>query len=96
VRFQRSGFPCPTDRSVHPNIPSLRLVPDHLLLHLVKNFETKCEGLSVGLFIFAIAGNSCYALSIIAASMERQYLVRNGSWLAGMCIASRWKTASDL
>jgi len=50
---------------------------------ILKNFETKCEGLSVGLFIFAIAGNSCYALSIIAASTERQYLVRNGSWLAG-------------
>jgi len=50
---------------------------------IFKNFQTKCEGLSPGLFVFAISGNVTYALSIMVASMERQYLVRNGSWLAG-------------
>jgi hypothetical protein len=58
-------------------------IPDHLSSHPVKNFETKCEGLSPGLFVFAISGNITYALSIVVASIERQYLVRNGSWLAG-------------
>jgi len=50
---------------------------------IFKNFRTKCEGLSPGLFVFAISGNCTYALSITAASMDRQYLLRNGSWLAG-------------
>jgi len=53
---------------------------------IFKNFETKCEGLSPGLFIFAITGNAMYALSITTASMERDYLVRNGSWLAGSAL----------
>jgi len=53
---------------------------------IFKNFETKCEGLSPGLFIFAITGNVTYAFSITAASMERDYLVRNGSWLAGSAL----------
>lgn len=57
-------------------------------LLLVKNFKTKCEGLSPALFLFAIAGNVTYALSICAASMEREYLVRNGSWLAGKYMVS--------
>ncbi|KZP31494.1 PQ-loop-domain-containing protein [Athelia psychrophila] len=53
---------------------------------IFKNFKTKCEGLSPALFLFAIAGNVTYALSICAASMEREYLVRNGSWLAGSAL----------
>jgi len=53
---------------------------------IFKNFETKCEGLSPGLFIFAITGNATYALSITTASMQRDYLVRNGSWLAGSAL----------
>ncbi|EIN12730.1 PQ-loop-domain-containing protein [Punctularia strigosozonata HHB-11173 SS5] len=48
-----------------------------------KNFVTKCEGLSPGLFMFSISGNTTYALSIIAASVEPRYLIANASWLAG-------------
>ncbi|PPQ77482.1 hypothetical protein CVT25_011352 [Psilocybe cyanescens] len=50
---------------------------------ILKNFKTRCEGLSPALFLFAIFGNSTYALSICAKSMDRDYLVTNGGWLAG-------------
>jgi len=53
---------------------------------IFKNFKTKCEGLSPALFLFAIAGNLTYSLSICAASTEREYLIRNGSWLAGSAL----------
>jgi len=53
---------------------------------IFKNFETKCEGLSPGLFIFAITGNVTFALSITTASTQRHYLVMNGSWLAGSAL----------
>lgn len=49
----------------------------------VKNRETKCEGLSLALFVFAIAGNLTYVASILAASTERTHLRANASWLAG-------------
>ncbi|KII86747.1 hypothetical protein PLICRDRAFT_700042 [Plicaturopsis crispa FD-325 SS-3] len=48
-----------------------------------KNFRTRCEGLSPALFIFTITGNATYAASICFASTEREYLIRNSSWLAG-------------
>lgn len=54
-----------------------------MLFYSVKNFTTRCEGLSPALFVFAITGNLTYAWSICAASMERDYLITNGSWLAG-------------
>lgn len=50
---------------------------------ILKNFKTKCEGLSLALFMFAIAGNVTYVLSICVESMDRQHLVANASWLAG-------------
>jgi hypothetical protein len=50
---------------------------------LVKNLKTRCEGLSPALFLFAILGNTTYALSICAESVERDYLIMNASWLAG-------------
>ena len=50
---------------------------------ILKNFKTRCEGLAPGLFLFAILGNTTYALSICAASMDRDYLIKNSSWLAG-------------
>ncbi|KAI5123115.1 hypothetical protein M0805_001471 [Coniferiporia weirii] len=50
---------------------------------ILKNFKTKCEGLSLALFLFTIVGNVTYVLSICVASMERQHLVANASWLAG-------------
>lgn len=49
----------------------------------VKNFETKCKGLSFALFIFSIAGNTTYCLSILAASLEPAHIAANASWLAG-------------
>jgi uncharacterized protein with PQ loop repeat len=50
---------------------------------IAKNLETKCEGLSIALFVFAISGNLTYALSICVASMEWNHLIVNASWLAG-------------
>jgi len=50
---------------------------------IFKNFKTKCEGLSLALFMFAIAGNATYVLSICTDSMERKHLIANASWLAG-------------
>jgi len=50
---------------------------------ILKNFDTKCRGLSPGLFIFGIMGNVTYALSICVSSMEMEHLIANASWLAG-------------
>ncbi|KAF9533210.1 PQ loop repeat-domain-containing protein [Crepidotus variabilis] len=54
-----------------------------LTMKTVKNFQTRCEGLSPALFFFAIFGNMTYALSICAKSMDRDYLITNAGWLAG-------------
>lgn len=62
----------------------------------VKNFKTKCEGLSPVMFLFTIVGNTTYALSICAASMEREYLIRNGSWLAGMSCRAKKNLRGNL
>jgi len=50
---------------------------------ILKNVDSKCEGLSPALFLFSISGNSTYALSICFASMDPRYLLANASWLAG-------------
>ncbi|KAF9483454.1 PQ-loop-domain-containing protein [Pholiota conissans] len=50
---------------------------------ILKNFKTRCEGLSPALFFFSIFGNTTYALSILVKSMDREYLIKNGGWLAG-------------
>jgi len=50
---------------------------------IAKNMETKCEGLSLALFVYAIAGNLTFALSICVVSMESKHLIVNASWLAG-------------
>ncbi|KAL4080814.1 PQ-loop-domain-containing protein, partial [Scleroderma citrinum] len=55
---------------------------------IFKKFKTRCEGLAPGLFFFAILGNSTYALSICVTSLDRDYLIRNASWLAGTRIPS--------
>lgn len=52
-------------------------------LGLVKNAKTKCAGLSPGMFIFSLAGNVTYVLSIVVASTSKQHLIANASWLAG-------------
>ena len=54
-----------------------------LTCDLVKNLRTKCEGLSPALFLFSIAGNTTYVLSILAASIDLEHLVTNAGWIAG-------------
>ncbi|KAJ7819400.1 PQ loop repeat-domain-containing protein [Mycena olivaceomarginata] len=53
---------------------------------IAKNLQTQCEGLSPALFFFAIVGNLTYSLSIIAKSTDRDYLIKNASWLAGSAL----------
>lgn len=53
---------------------------------IYKNVQTRCEGLAPGLFYFAILGNITYTLSICVVSMDRDYLIRNASWLAGSTV----------
>ncbi|KAH7099587.1 PQ-loop-domain-containing protein [Auriculariales sp. MPI-PUGE-AT-0066] len=50
---------------------------------IIKNSQTKCEGLSLALFVFAIGGNATYVASILADSMEPRHLLANLSWLVG-------------
>ncbi|CEH14529.1 Predicted membrane protein [Ceraceosorus bombacis] len=50
---------------------------------LKKNLTTKCEGLSLELFVFAVAGNSTYVLSVLVKSLDREYLLENSSWIVG-------------
>ena len=49
----------------------------------MKNFDTECNGLSPGLFVFAIMGNLTYVLSICVSSMDMGHLIVNASWLGG-------------
>ena len=51
---------------------------------LVKNLQTRCEGLSPAMFFFSIFGNVTFAMAILMKSIERNYLITNASWLAGM------------
>lgn len=64
----------------------------HLLLPLVvasripqifKNRQTKCEGLSLALFVFSVAGNLTYCASILIKSTQKEYVIENMSWLVG-------------
>ncbi|KAJ1303314.1 hypothetical protein OPQ81_011511 [Rhizoctonia solani] len=50
---------------------------------IFKNCKTKCEGLSLAMFMFTITGNLTYVLSICVVSMSSQHLLANASWLAG-------------
>jgi len=50
---------------------------------ILKNVETKCEGLSPALFLFAISGNTTFTLSICVVSTKMKYLLANAPWLAG-------------
>lgn len=56
------------------------------LPQIQKNRKTQCEGLSPALFLFAIVGNVTYAASIVTASQDWDYLVKNGGWLAGSAL----------
>ncbi|KAH6908015.1 PQ loop repeat-domain-containing protein [Coprinopsis sp. MPI-PUGE-AT-0042] len=53
---------------------------------ILKNIKTRCEGLSPALFFFSILGNTTYALSICAKSMDKAYLLTNAGWLAGSAL----------
>jgi len=53
---------------------------------ILKNFKSRCAGLSPALFFFALFGNTTYALSICAKSMDKDYLIKNGGWLAGSAL----------
>ncbi|KXN83127.1 putative vacuolar amino acid transporter YPQ3 [Leucoagaricus sp. SymC.cos] len=53
------------------------------LPQIVKNLETRCEGLAPGLFVFTSFGSCTYVLSICAKSTEKDYLATNAGWLAG-------------
>ncbi len=50
---------------------------------ILKNRTTKCEGLSLALFVFAVAGNLTYVASISVKSTKHDYLVESFSWLVG-------------
>ena len=50
---------------------------------IAKNRTTKCEGLSLALFVFAVAGNLTYVASILLKSTQHDYLVESFSWLVG-------------
>jgi len=41
------------------------------------------SGLSLWMFLFGIAGNLFYSLSIVLQSTERDFLLKNASWLVG-------------
>ncbi|KAF9267354.1 PQ-loop-domain-containing protein [Marasmius fiardii PR-910] len=53
---------------------------------ILKNLETRCEGLTPTLFFFTSFGNITYVLSICVKSMEKPYLITNASWLAGSAL----------
>ncbi|PWN48349.1 PQ-loop-domain-containing protein [Violaceomyces palustris] len=50
---------------------------------ILKNRTTKCEGLSLALFVFAVAGNITYVASILLKSTEKEYLIESSSWMVG-------------
>jgi hypothetical protein len=50
---------------------------------IFKNRQTKCEGLSLALFVFSVAGNLTYCASILTKSTRKEYVVENMSWLVG-------------
>ncbi|KAH9941052.1 PQ-loop-domain-containing protein [Amylocystis lapponica] len=53
---------------------------------IVKNFKTKCEGLSPFLFVYSITGNTTYVLAILTASMDLKHLIANAPWIAGSAL----------
>lgn len=53
------------------------------LPQILKNMETKCDGLSLLMFAFAVAGNVTYVASILLQGLSREHLLINSSWLVG-------------
>jgi len=57
------------------------------LPQIYQNYKRKsCEGLAVLFFIFACLGNTCYVVSILAASSDRDYLIKSLPWILGAVI----------
>ncbi|SCV73879.1 BQ2448_6309 [Microbotryum intermedium] len=53
------------------------------LPQISKNTETKCQGLSLLMFAFSVAGNGTYVASILLTSVNPQHILINASWLVG-------------
>ncbi|ODO07249.1 hypothetical protein L198_00828 [Cryptococcus wingfieldii CBS 7118] len=50
---------------------------------IVHNYKTRCAGLSLAMFFFAISGNITYVLSILLKSLNPRWILANLPWLAG-------------
>ncbi|GAA5879023.1 hypothetical protein JCM16303_001271 [Sporobolomyces ruberrimus] len=53
------------------------------LPQLALNRKTKCEGLSLLMFCFAVIGNITFVASILLTSMSLQHILVNAPWLLG-------------
>ncbi|GAA6004181.1 hypothetical protein JCM10207_002469 [Rhodosporidiobolus poonsookiae] len=53
------------------------------LPQLALNRKTKCAGLSLLMFAFAVCGNTTYVASILLTSMSPEHLWTNAPWLVG-------------
>ena len=60
----------------------------HTRLYPVKNFQTKCQGLSLSLYLFMIFGDSTHVLSTISQSLQKDDMLENVGWLAGFGISN--------
>ncbi|KAI9499347.1 PQ loop repeat-domain-containing protein [Zychaea mexicana] len=51
---------------------------------IMQNFRNESvEGLSLWLFVFSVAGNVTYCVSIFLKSLDRTYLLTNFPWILG-------------
>lgn len=50
----------------------------------------------MAMFVFTIMGNVTYSWSILAKSLEREYLIQNSSWLAGQIIVDKRVVVVDI
>lgn len=51
---------------------------------ITKNYREKsCEGLSILFFMLSLTGNLTYAVSIVAYSQEKKYIINTIPWLIG-------------
>lgn len=57
---------------------------------VVKNFETRCEGLSPALFCFSIGGNVTYTLRRV--SLEHELVDASDAAPSSASLSSRWTT----
>ncbi|TFA99597.1 putative vacuolar amino acid transporter YPQ3 [Trichoderma ghanense] len=51
---------------------------------IIKNYREKsCEGLSILFFMLSLTGNLTYAISIVAYSQDKKYIINTIPWLIG-------------